>query len=96
MNSRRIKIAPCLLKMRSFSGLSKFKYSYVLIKTLSISDPHFVIQSGNERICFDQYGLDGDDIVLLFDPLSGLKVTGKVFETAEKKSLTLTMTSCRK
>ena len=39
-------------------------------------DPHFVIHQGTERLCFDQYGSDNDEIVLIFDPQLGLQLSG--------------------
>ena len=54
-----------------------------------LSDPHFILQSGEERICFDQYGLDGDEMVLLYDPPSGLKITGKSWQLPAKFAIKL-------
>jgi len=50
-------------------------------------DPHFVIEQGDSKVCFDLYGDQNGEITLLADVRSGLRVWGKVKTRQESQTI---------
>ena len=44
-------------------------------------DPHFVVQKGENLLCFDQYGEDGEILNLLEDNENKFLFSGKILKT---------------
>ena len=51
----------------------------LIISINHLGDPHFMVRSpGQEAVCFDADAPVGERIVLLFDPVSGLSISGVI------------------
>lgn len=77
----------------NYEGLAPYlkeqvdKYETNQFRAEAYGDPHFVIEQDNRKVCFDLYGDQNNEITLLEDARSGLKVWG----TVKKRSTSQTI-----